>query len=244
MANKLADSRKTAVKQFFANPTSYLYRNANIIFRTEVTGELLGSISDCTIVDLGCGDGSISRQFLFSSNNHLTLVDESPKMLELAASSIPSSLTNRVNYLSKSIEELQFLGTFDVVLCLGVLAHVSSIDKTFSLIAKALKPKGLAVIQFTDSAIPLGRFSHAFHNFSVRVDRSHQYAVNRLSNFKLAQLASNFGLREMTRRRYWPMLPGMSHLPMAINLAILRITSRNKLLSHLGSEFIVLYDKV
>jgi SAM-dependent methyltransferase len=165
-------------------------------------------------------------------------------MLELAATSIPSSLKNRVNYLNKSIEELNYLNTFDVALCLGVLAHVSSIEKTFSLIVQALKPKGLAVTQFTDSATPLGRFSHAFHNLSVRVDRAHQYSVNRLSNFDFDQLASNFDLHEIARRRYWPMLPGMSRLPMALNLTFLRATSRNRLLSYLGSETIVLYAKV
>ena len=77
------DSRLERARTHFANPSPYLTGNYYISLRARIVKQLLGEISNCRILDLGCGDGTISLQFL-AANNHITLVDSSDGMLERA----------------------------------------------------------------------------------------------------------------------------------------------------------------
>jgi hypothetical protein len=70
------DSRLERARTHFANPSLYLTGNYTISLRARIVKQLLGEISNCRIPDLGCGEWTISRQFLLD-NNYLTLVDRS-----------------------------------------------------------------------------------------------------------------------------------------------------------------------
>src|SRR6266550_8275118 len=80
---QLMTSRTPSVKTFFDNTDVYLRKSFGVSVRSFVVRSLLGELEGSAILDLGCGDGSISLQYL-SPTNRITLVDLSGKMLERA----------------------------------------------------------------------------------------------------------------------------------------------------------------
>ena len=79
------------VKAFFNQPHRYLHKRFGLRLRAEITQELLGPLSAVRILDIGCGDGSISLPYLFSGNS-LVLLDLSESMLQLARRNTPAAM--------------------------------------------------------------------------------------------------------------------------------------------------------
>ena len=98
------DSRLERARTHCANPSPYLTGNYNISLRARIVKQLLGEISNYRILDLGCGDGTISLQFL-AANNHITLVDLSDGMLQRAKRNTPSESVTHVDYMCWDIFE-------------------------------------------------------------------------------------------------------------------------------------------
>src|SRR5579863_8950222 len=143
-------SKAKAVRRFFDRTDRYLANNINIEIRRKVVRDLVGDIRNSRILDLGCGDGSISQQFLASSIS-LTLVDTSQNMLEAARSQTPSELRTNVEYVNEDSSRYQSPSKYDLVLCLGLLAHVDSVESAIRNIAELLKADGRCVLQITDA---------------------------------------------------------------------------------------------
>ena len=116
-------SKADAARRFFEVPQKYLARDFNIRARTHIVRKLLGDVRGRSILDIGCGDGSISRQFL-SESNQLTLLDLSKNMLQVAQNTTPQEYLHRTRFINNDFIQCGFVDEFDVVLCLGVLAHV------------------------------------------------------------------------------------------------------------------------
>ena len=76
-------SRVENTTRFFSDPDLYLTKNHRVRLRSLIVKDLAGEIEGCRILDLGCGDGSISAQFL-PAKNLVTMVDLSAGMLERA----------------------------------------------------------------------------------------------------------------------------------------------------------------
>ena len=131
------------VKNFFDQPF-YLERSRRVIaIRSMIVQEFLGPIDHSQILDLGCGDGSLSIPLL-RETNEVTMVDLSSRMLEIAASRIPAELRNRVQLINLPLQDFLPSTPYDVVLCIGVLAHVPSIEGAIEKIAQCLRPGAVA----------------------------------------------------------------------------------------------------
>src|SRR5208282_2661858 len=117
----------TCVQRFFDQPRNYLDRRKyEIRLRTETTEAFLKGRKIGSILDIGCGDGSITLPLL-SPQRHLTLLDVSPNMLSLVRSRVPEGLIANVELVNADFLTTP-LGSelYDVVICVGVLAHVRS----------------------------------------------------------------------------------------------------------------------
>ena len=77
------------------------------------------------VLDVGCGQGTQALR-LAQAGHQVTAVDSSPSLLsELAASraALPPEARDRVHVVEADILAMPPVGTFDVVLCHGVLMY-------------------------------------------------------------------------------------------------------------------------
>jgi 2-polyprenyl-3-methyl-5-hydroxy-6-metoxy-1,4-benzoquinol methylase len=223
------------VRAFF-DSGSYLDRNAVIPVRARIVQELLPTVQRCRVLDLGCGDGSISRPLL-GSGNELTLVDFSPKMLDRARAAIPVSAA--VAFVHADVRDYVPSGDFDVVLCVGLLAHVDSVDGVIARVSQALRPGGHAVLQITDDATPLGWLLNRYYR---RRQRSN-YRLTRTRMCDLMAAARRHELMPLQTRRYGLLLPGLGRLPYRWEAGLELALAQRPRLKRLGAELLMSCSK-
>ena len=100
------------------------------------------------VLDIGGGNGDCAIR-LAEQGCHVTLVDSSPAMLELAQArrrSLPAHAQSRLDLQlapAESADQLFSPGTFDVVLCHSVLDFVSDSDSILGAMSTMLRLAGL-----------------------------------------------------------------------------------------------------
>jgi ubiquinone/menaquinone biosynthesis C-methylase UbiE len=139
------------IKQAFEEPQWYLQKTAfNIAIRVETVREYITGPHE-SILDIGCGDGSLSAG-LINGQNRLTLVDQSQTMLGIARARIPEALLSRVQTINASFMDAPLEAqSFDLILCVGVLAYVERRRDFIAKIKSLLRPGGSLIIECTDS---------------------------------------------------------------------------------------------
>lgn len=102
------------------------------------------NISNCTILDVGCG-GGILAEALARSGAQVTGIDLSEASLEAARQHAGEQGLN-IDYRYESIEEVaeKHAGEFDVITCMEMLEHVPEPNKTIAACSRLLKPGGHA----------------------------------------------------------------------------------------------------
>jgi 2-polyprenyl-3-methyl-5-hydroxy-6-metoxy-1,4-benzoquinol methylase len=235
-------SKSDAVRRVFEAPEDYLARRFNIRTRAYVVRRLLGEIRDKSILDLGCGDGSISRQFL-QDGNPLTLVDLSVSMLEEARRQTPEEHLQRTRFINDDLMKGGFGEEFDVVLCVGLLAHVDSVAETIRVIAAALRRGGLCVLQITDTDSLYFKLLKVYCALRGAKPVDQGYATNPTSARTVQALATHHGLRLVTQCRYALPMPGMLWLSDDLLFRYQVATLESRWLSRSGSEALFLFAK-
>jgi 2-polyprenyl-3-methyl-5-hydroxy-6-metoxy-1,4-benzoquinol methylase len=235
-------SKSDAVRRYFEVPQEYLARKFNIRTRTYLVRTLLGEIKDKSILDLGCGDGSISRQFL-SGSNRLTLLDLSESMLQVARSQTPQEYRHRTRCINSDLTRCGFVDEFDVVLCLGVLAHVNSVAETIRAISAALRRDGLCVLQITDADSFQFRAMKVYCALRRAKSVECGYVTNQTTSDMVRTLAAQNDLKLVKQHRYCLPMPGMRWLSDDVLFRYQVATAESKWLSRSGSEAFLLFAK-
>jgi SAM-dependent methyltransferase len=210
-----------------------------IAHRAALAREMLGSPCGKTILDVGCGDGSISRQFL--PDNSVTFLDLSRAMLDAAKCSVPRRWRSNAYFVQGSILAAPLKTAFDVVICLGVLAHISEPAEALLRLAELVKPGGLCLLQFTDAGSLMATFNRQYWRLRGLLFPRHPYPLTRLTPAEVERLAAETGMHEVMRRRHASPLPGSRLIGQALQLKYLRWSSQ--WLPHHASEVIVLFRK-
>jgi SAM-dependent methyltransferase len=234
--------RSRQAREVFDRTETYLSHDAPIDVRAAAVREMLGELEGKRILDVGCGDGRISLQYL-SSSNTVTLLDVSPRMLEAAAARIPPALVSRAECVNVPLQDYRAATPFDVVLCIGVLAHVSSLPQAIQRAAELTAPGGACVLQLTDHDRLLGKVHDAVSVLRRALRRPRGYAVNRIRLGEVLALAADHGLVAADSRRYWGLWPGMGLLPRELGLRFMELTRRRAFLSRRGAEVLTLLRK-
>lgn len=225
------------VKHFFNIPELYLKNQAQIDIRKMITRNLLDGIPLKNILDLGCGDGSESLQFL-SNSTKVVLVDVSEKMLLIAQASVPPKWIANVQFVHADFANLQPIPRFDLVLCIGVLAHVSSVERCMELLANFLMPGGYCVLQITGNDYKIAKFLNLYRSLRNRSG----YQLNTMNLFSIISLCRKNGLEFLRSTNYAPLLPGMGILP---NFVLFKYQkySMHPIFKWISSETMILFQK-
>ncbi len=114
----------------------------SVLDAVEVTG-----VDTLTILDLGGGTGSDAVR-LAQAGHHVTIVDPSPDALAslerrsadaARAGEVPGSVRGVLGDTTDLLQHVD-AGSFELVLCHGVLEHVDDTDQAMSVVASALRP--------------------------------------------------------------------------------------------------------
>jgi ubiquinone/menaquinone biosynthesis C-methylase UbiE len=159
----ISSANDRSIKQAFERPQWYLKKTAyNIKIRVETVKEFVKDKQPESILDIGCGDGSLSLPLL-NENSRLTLLDRSKTMLQIAASSIPGGLSDRVQILNEDFATAHLdKQSFDLVICVGVLAYVENLRRFLGKIASVLAPGGTAIMECSDGKHFIRRAHRAY----------------------------------------------------------------------------------
>ncbi len=205
----LDDFREDELRRFVVNPESYLRGEAQLRVRRELLRALLPLVDGLSLIDIGCGDGSLSLQFV-SEAQRLVLLDRSATMLERAKGKLQPGWTDKVEFVLGSLEEFD-RPPADIVLCVGVLAYVADAGEALRRVSDLTRVGGTAVVQFTDA----DAWSRAIPRCVARVQghQSKGYLLNSTSFNNVSKVAGAVGLQPVDCVRHWPLLPGMGRLP-------------------------------
>ena len=114
-----------AVRTVFEEPEWYFSRRAyDIRIRTETVRQMASLGDGAQVLDIGCGDGSVSLPLL-TPKTRVTMLDLSSSMLSLARSKVPPELLGNVEIINDDFANVAFAPqSFDLILCIGLLASV------------------------------------------------------------------------------------------------------------------------
>jgi SAM-dependent methyltransferase len=201
------------VKSLFETPEPYLKRRRfNIDIRAETVQYFLRNREFTRILDVGCGDGSASIPLL-SAEKSLTLLDLSQNMLAIARSNVPPDLRQNVqainhDFLSANLQP----GTFDLIICLGLLAHVDSPKDVIGKIAQLLRPNGIVIMQSTDSRGVLTSLGVSYRRILEAFGRM-KYRYTLTTTNQLVQIFAACGLELSEIYKYsLPSLPAIDRI--------------------------------
>jgi len=97
------------------------------------------------ILDLGCG-GGIASEPLCRLGAHLTGIDESEKLIEVAKLHA-KNMKLKINYQCNSIENLNKLKKkYDVIIALELLEHVNNVKHFCKLMTNLLREDGIIIL--------------------------------------------------------------------------------------------------
>jgi ubiquinone/menaquinone biosynthesis C-methylase UbiE len=183
-----ATSKTDRVKRLFEVPQKYLCpRQYDIQIRVETVKQFTEDVNVDRILDIGCGDGSLSLQLL-PRCKELTLLDISSNMLELARRRIPTERAGDVRLINGG-----FVGSnlpeksFDLILCVGVLAHVDSPADVIAEVTRLARPGATVLLEFTDSYHFWGAPVVLYQKL-LKLWRPEPYALNRLRRRQVLDL--------------------------------------------------------
>jgi|SRR5208283_2838379 len=195
-------SKLVSVKSWFDKPEKYLSRRQfDIRIRTETVDHFTKHHTFDHVLDIGCGDGSLSLPVLPRSRR-ITLLDVSASMLDIARSRIPADRLQdvdlfNVNFMDSKLEP----ESYDLILCVGVLAHVDSPADVITEIERIARPGAVVILEFTDGYHPWGLVD-AIYRKTLKMFRPIPLDVNRLKHRDLKSLCRRKGLRPVGLYRY------------------------------------------
>jgi ubiquinone/menaquinone biosynthesis C-methylase UbiE len=195
-------SKSHLVREVFERSGRYLEgRRYDIIIRAETVADMAASLEFERILDIGCGDGSISLPLL-RPGRHLTLLDFSSNMTAIARSSVPRHLAASIEVRNEDFTTAIFMEhSFDLIICMGVMAHVDCPDQLIQKIKRLLRPGGTVILEFTDAYHPaswLGRSVNAIK----RLAAPPKYPVNLFSYNRVRAHLGKYNLRPSSLFRY------------------------------------------
>jgi len=190
------------VRHVFEDTSRYLKnRQVDIRFRIDTVATYASDLKRQRVLDIGCGDGSISLQLL-RPGCRFTLMDISSSMVTRAKANVPEDFAHAVEVRNENFTSASFGSeSFDLVVAVGVMAHVDSPDEFLQKIKGLLQPGGSLILEFTDAYHFVGRTGR-FWSRLKELAAPAKYPTNKLSFAQVAKLFERHGLKLVSGFRY------------------------------------------
>jgi len=123
----------------------------NFRMRLKLVSELAGA-SAGGLLDCAAGTGEISCALLKSGRfTHATVLDISPAMLQKARELLRLEITNtQLEFVRSDVFDFESDDSpFDLILCLGLIAHVGRLEMLLQHLKSMLAPAGRIILQTT-----------------------------------------------------------------------------------------------
>jgi ubiquinone/menaquinone biosynthesis C-methylase UbiE len=197
----MTDSQEV-IREAFSRPQWYVTSQAfNIKIRVETIKEFTKNLKPENILDIGCGDGSLSVP-LFSETNRLTFLDRSQGMLDLVSARLPKGSADRVSLLNMDFMDAQFgEQRFDLIICVGVMAYIVDRRSFVQKIASLLRPGGTLITECSDGAHFYTKLGRLYESLRVKLGRADFPTTARPAS-ELTALLKEFGFENRGVFRY------------------------------------------
>lgn len=237
----MASETHTAAVRAAFETKDFLRERSLIAFRRTAVGQMVGQLQDARILDIGCGSGELANQFLPA--NRVTFVDLAGAMLEEAERRLDAASRARARFVRSGLCQFGSGETFDLVLCIGVLAYVQEQREALYCLHRLVRPGGRCILQVTDAGCVGGRLLKAYAACRSRVFPGRVSCSLKWSSYsEIAASAQSAGFAVREERRYWALPPGRRFLGEQFCAAWLDWSWRSRW-SHLGSEVLVLLER-
>lgn len=173
------------------------YFQTRLKLASELAGASAGRLLDCA-----AGTGEITCALLKSGRfSHATVVDISPAMLQSAKELLSSQITKtEFEFVHSDIFNFKPSGGFDLILCLGLIAHVGRLDILLAHLKSMLAPGGHIILQTTLTNHVGARIVRALTTRRELAQRG--YRVSWFSKRDIANACHAAGLRIVEARRH------------------------------------------
>ena len=201
-----------AVRSVFERPEWYFTRRAyDIRIRAETVSQLASLPHGAHVLDIGCGDGSVSLPLL-AETTRVTMLDLSSSMLALARSKVPPALAKNVEFINRDFMDVAIARqSFDLVLCIGLLVHVVSPADLIAKIVESLRPNGSIIVECSDARHFMSRLFAQMYRFKS-LFRKPKYQLNAVSYSEVVAMLEGYGFHPEATYRYTTPPPGVNRL--------------------------------
>lgn len=187
---------------------------ASFYFRTRLRLACeLAAASSGRLLDCAAGTGEIICALLKSGRfNHATLVDISPAMLQSAKKLLVSEASNtKLEFVQSDVFDFRPSGSaYDLVLCLGLIAHTGRLEILLPHLKSMLTSSGRIILQTTLTDHLGTRIVRLLTSRREVAQRG--YRVSWFSQRNIADACHNAGLRILDVRRHSLGIPFGDHL--------------------------------
>ncbi|OGY17025.1 MAG: hypothetical protein A2784_04215 [Candidatus Chisholmbacteria bacterium RIFCSPHIGHO2_01_FULL_48_12] len=168
--------QKTTFQEKLINVKNFTYRIILGVINSHIS-----SFSNKTILDIGCGAGTISL-YLANQGANIIGIDISRKAIDSCKKSAKAlKLKDRTQFICNTIEQIKFRRKFDLIICSEIIEHIPN-DKAFlKRVYKLLKNNGLLILSTPSINAPLYKIGLA-QNFDKQVGHIRRYSKKQISD--------------------------------------------------------------
>jgi SAM-dependent methyltransferase len=169
-------------------------------------------------------------------------------MVTRARANVPAEFIDNVRIRHENVMTAFFEpGSFDLILSVGLLAHVDSPEEFIAKVTSLIRPGGSLIIEFTDSRHVVGRIGRLFGRLKEFVAPS-KYPTNRLSFEIIAPIFRKYNLKIVSIFRYARLpIPSIERiLPDAVHQQLVNFifgVAGDNTAAWLGNEYICLLTR-
>src|SRR5206468_10110 len=208
---------ETHKRQFVGSGSgASFYFQTRLKLACELAGASTGRLLDCA-----AGSGEITCALLESGRfPHATIVDISPAMLQSARELLSSQVTNtELEFVHSDIFNFKPSDSgFDLILCLGLIAHVGRLHTLLAHLKSMLMPSGRIILQTTLTDHAGTRIVRALTTPRELAKRG--YRISWFSQRDIADACHAGGLRIVDMRRHSLGIPFGDRFSRSANLQL------------------------